>query len=160
MRFKVQERKRIQIVDFRGSKQLPTKDIEDELKKRDAQIRVDTFYDPAKARRVESILKEMLVLKGLPFAKVRHEAKAMGSAGQQLSFIIDEGPKTKIKEIVFEGNKVFSDRRLRFRMSKLKPAGFFNLSWLCAARRATRRASGWGTTRTRAATAGGSRTCT
>ena len=54
----------------------------------------------------------------------------MGSAGQQLSFIIDEGPKTKIKEIVFEGNTVFSDRRLRFRMGKLKPAGFFNLSWL------------------------------
>ncbi len=130
VRFKVQERKRIQIVDFRGSKQLTTTNIEDELKKRDAQIRVDTFYDPAKARRVESIIKEMLVLKGQPFGTVRHEAKAMGSAGQQLSFIIDEGPKTKIKEIVFEGNTVFSDRRLRFRMGKLKPAGFFNLSWL------------------------------
>ncbi len=130
VRFKVQERKRILIVDFRGSKQLPTKDIEEELKKREAQIRVDTFYDPAKARRVESILKEMLVLKGLPFATVRHEAKAMGSAGQQLSFIIDEGPKTRIKEIVFEGNKVFSDWRLRFRMKKLQPVGFFNLSWL------------------------------
>jgi outer membrane protein assembly factor BamA len=72
VRFKVQERKRIQIVDFRGNKQLPTKDIEEELKKRDAQIRVDTFYDPAKARRVEAIIKEMLVLKGRPFGTVRH----------------------------------------------------------------------------------------
>ncbi len=130
VRFKVQERKRIQIVDFRGSKQLTSTNIEDELKKRDATIRVDTFYDPAKARRVESIIKEMLVLKGQPFAKVHHEAKAMGAAGQQLSFVIDDGPKTKIKEIVFDGNKVFSGRRLRWRMSKMKQAGFFNLSWL------------------------------
>ena len=160
MRFKVQERKRIQIVDFRGSKQLTTTNIEDELKKRDAQIRVDTFYDPAKARRVESIIKEMLVLKGRPFAKVRHEAKAMGSAGQQLSFIIDEGPKTKIKEIVFEGNKVFSDRRLRFRMKKLKPAGFFNLSWLSRQDDLRGEQVAGGRRGRRAATAGGSRTCT
>ena len=47
----------------------------------------------------------MLVLKGRPFATVRHEAKAMGGAGQQLSFIIDEGPKTRIKEIVFDGQQ-------------------------------------------------------
>ena len=44
VRFKVTERKRIQIVDFRGTKELSTSTIEDELKKRDAQIKVDTFY--------------------------------------------------------------------------------------------------------------------
>ena len=48
----------------------------------------------------------------------------------QVSFVIDDGPKAKIKEIVFDGNTVFSDAKLRGRLKKLKPAGFFNLSWL------------------------------
>jgi outer membrane protein insertion porin family len=130
VRFYVTERKRIQIVDFRGSKDLNTSTIEDELKKKDAQIKVDTFYDPAKARKVEKIIEEMLAAKGRPFAKVRHEAKNIGSAGQQLSFIIDDGPKAKIKQIVFDGNKVFDDGKLRGEMKKLKEPGFFNLSWL------------------------------
>ncbi|HVO12474.1 MAG TPA: POTRA domain-containing protein, partial [Vicinamibacteria bacterium] len=60
VRFRVTERKRIQIVDFRGSKDLTTSNIEDELKKRDSQIKIDTFYDPVKARKVETIIKEML----------------------------------------------------------------------------------------------------
>jgi outer membrane protein insertion porin family len=43
--FVVSERKRIQIVDFRGSKALSTSTIEDELKKKDAVLKIDTFYD-------------------------------------------------------------------------------------------------------------------
>jgi outer membrane protein insertion porin family len=130
VRFKVTERKRIQIVDYRGSKDLSTSTIEDELKKRDAQIKIDTFYDPAKARKVEAIIKEMLAAKGKPFATVKHEAKNIGGSGQQLSFVIDEGAKAKIDEIVFDGNTVFSDDTLRGKMKKLKEPGLFNLSWL------------------------------
>ena len=128
--FVVTERRRIQIVDFRGSKELTKSTIEDELKKKDAQIKIDTFYDPIKARKVESIIKEMLAAKGRPFGTVKHEAKNVGASGQQLSFVIDEGPKAKVKEIVFAGNEVFSDKTLRGRMKKIKEPGFFNLSWL------------------------------
>jgi outer membrane protein insertion porin family len=130
VRFYVTERKRIQVVDFRGSKELRTSTIEDELKKQDAQIKIDTFYDPAKARKVEHIIEGMLAAKGRPFAKVTHEAKNLGTSGQQLSFVIDDGPKAKIKQIVFSGNQVFSNSELRGAMKKLKQPGFFNLSWL------------------------------
>ena len=97
VRFKVTERKRIQIVDFRGSKELSTSTIEEALKKADAQIKIDTFYDPAKARKVEKIIKEMLAEKGRPFGAVKHEAKNIGGSGQQLSFIVDDGPKAKVR---------------------------------------------------------------
>ncbi|MGE5127451.1 MAG: outer membrane protein assembly factor BamA [Betaproteobacteria bacterium] len=130
VRFVVTERKRIQIVDYRGAKDLTTSTIEDELKKREAQVKIDTFYDPAKARKVESIIREMLAAKGRPFATVKHEAKTIGGSGQQLSFIIDEGPKAKVQEIVFDGNTVFSDAKLRGVMRNVKQPGFFNLSWL------------------------------
>jgi outer membrane protein insertion porin family len=128
--FVVTERRRIQIVDYRGSKDLTTSTIDDELKKRDAQVKIDTFYDPAKARKVESIIKEMLAAKGRPFATVKHEAKNVGASGQQLSFVIDEGAKAKVKQIVFDGNEVFSDDALRGKMKKVKQPGLFNLSWL------------------------------
>jgi outer membrane protein insertion porin family len=128
--FVVRERKRIQIVDYRGSKALTNTTIEDELKKKEATIKVDTFYDPGKARHVESVILQMLKEKGLTFASVKHETKNIGSAGLQLSFIIDEGPKTKVKEISFSGNQVFSDGKLRGQMKKIKQAGFMNFSWL------------------------------
>jgi outer membrane protein insertion porin family len=130
VRFRVTERKRIQIVDYRGSKELSTSTIEEALKKADAEVKIDTFYDPAKARKVEAIIREMLNQKGRPFATVKHEAKTIGGAGQQLSFIIEDGPKAKVAEIVFEGNEVYSDATLRGKMKKIKEPGFFNLSWL------------------------------
>ena len=130
VRFVVTERKRIQIVDFRGSKQLTTSSIEDELEKREARVRVDTFYDQARAHKVESIIKEMLAAKGRPFATVRHEAKTIGGSGQQLSFIVDDGPKTRVKEIVFDGNETFSDDKLEGVMKNIREPGVFNLSWL------------------------------
>jgi outer membrane protein insertion porin family len=128
--FRVSERKRVQIVDYRGSKSLTHTEIEDELKKRDVALKIDTFYDPAKARRVEGVIKQMLDDKGRPFAKVTHEAKAIGGAGEQVSFVVDEGPKVKIKAITFDGNHAFTGGTLRHHMKKIKAAGFWNLSWL------------------------------
>ncbi len=128
--FVVKERKRIQIVDYRGSKALTTSNIEDKLKEKDAAVKIDTFYDPAKARRVEQLILDMLHEKGRPFGTVKHDTKTIGGAGLQLSFIIDDGPNTKVKEIDFSGNHVFSDSALRAAMKKIKPAGFWNLSWL------------------------------
>ena len=128
--FFVTERRRIQIVDYRGSKELTQSTIDEELKKRDAQVKMDSFYDPSKARKVEGIIKEMLAAKGYPFGSVKHEAKNIGASGQQLSFVIDQGPKAKVNEIVFDGNEVYGDDKLRGRMKKIKQPGFFNLSWL------------------------------
>ena len=128
--FRVVERKRIQIVDYRGSKVLTTSTIEDELKKKEAALKIDTFYDIGKAKRVESILRDMLAEKGRPFATVKHEAKPIGGSGQQVSFVINDGPKARVKEIDFVGNQVFSSGKLRGQMKKVKQRGFWNMSWL------------------------------
>ena len=78
----VNERKRIQIVDYRGSKALSTTDHRRRAEEEGgAASSIDTFYDLGKARRVEPILKEMLAEKGHPFAKVKHDAKSVGGAG-------------------------------------------------------------------------------
>jgi outer membrane protein insertion porin family len=122
--FVVEERKRVQAVDYRGAKSISTANIEDELKKKDAALRVDSFYDPAKARRVEGAIKQMLLEKGRPFATVTHEVKPLGTAAAQITFVIDEGPKARVKEIVFTGNHAFSDGELRGQMHKVTPRRF------------------------------------
>jgi len=128
--FRVTERKRIQIIDYRGSKALTNTNIEDGLKEKEEGLKIDTFYDPAKARKIEVLIKQMLEAKGYPFATVKHEAKVIGGAGQQVSFVITDGAKAQIKEIDFTGNVKFSDGELKGRLKKLKAKGFWNLSWL------------------------------
>jgi outer membrane protein insertion porin family len=128
--FQLQERRRIQIIDYRGSKALTKTNIEDELKKKELALRIDTFYDPARARKVEDVIRGMLAEKGKPFAKVKHDAKNVGGSGLQISFVVDDGPSSKVKSIEFEGNQIYSDAKLRGAMKKIKQAGFFNLSWL------------------------------
>src|SRR5882672_9274964 len=128
--FVVSERKRIQIVDFRGSKALTKTTIEDELKKKEAALKVDTFYDLGKARHVEHILREMLAEKGRPFATVKHDAKPVGASGLQVSFVIDDGPKAKVKRVDFVGNQVFSDATLGRHMKNVRLRGFWRLGWL------------------------------
>ena len=140
--FTVSERKRVQIVDFRGSKALTKTSIEDKLKEKEATLRLDSFYDPSKARRAEDVIREMLKEKGRLFGTVKHEARTIGGSGEQVIFTIDDGPKTKIKAINFENNTVYSDGRLRGEMKKLKQAGFWNLSWLSG--KATYNEEKWG----------------
>jgi outer membrane protein insertion porin family len=128
--FVVKERRRVQIVDYRGSKTLTTSNIEDELKKKEAALKIDSFYDPGKARRVEAIIRQMLVEKGRPFASVKHEAKVVGGAGYQVSFILDDGPQAKVQNISFAGNQICSDGKLRGKMKKIKGKGFTSLTWI------------------------------
>ena len=121
--FVVRERKRIQIVDYRGAKSVSTAAIEEALKAKEATLRIDSFYDPARARRVEGVIKDLLVEKGRPFATVRHDARAVGAGGLQVSFVVDEGPRAAVRRVEFVGNRVFSEGELRGRMKKIKGGG-------------------------------------
>jgi outer membrane protein insertion porin family len=128
--FQVDERRRIQVVDYRGNKALSTSALEDELKKRKIVPRVDTFYDLRQARRVEAAIRSMLEEKGRPFSKVTHRLRPVGSGGAQLSFEIEEGDLVRVKSIDFVGNTVASDAALRRAMKNTKTTGFWSLAWL------------------------------
>jgi outer membrane protein insertion porin family len=132
--FQVDERRRIQFIDYRGSKALSSSTIEEELKKKDAALRVDSFYDIGKARRVESIIKQMLDEKGRPFATVKHEVKPVGAGGVQVSFVIDEGSKIRVQDIDFVGNAAFTDAQLRGAMKNIRSADFMTFGWISGKR--------------------------
>jgi outer membrane protein insertion porin family len=130
VRFVVQERRRVQVVDFRGSKALGNSAIEERLKQQDAAVRIDSFSDVGRMRRAERVIREMLAEKGRHFATVQHQARNLGGAGLQVTFAIDDGPRTRVRRVDFVGNQAVSDGRLRGAMKKIQPAGLWNLSWL------------------------------
>ena len=129
VRFRVLERARLRVVDFQGSKELSSTEIADRLKKEQAALPLDTFFDPGRARRAENVVRRMLGEKGYLFATVKHETRPLGGAGVQVSFAITDGLRARVRQVDFEGNQAFSDGALKGRM-KTKERGFWNLSWL------------------------------
>jgi outer membrane protein insertion porin family len=129
VRFRVAERARLRVVDFQGSKELSPTEITDRLKKEQASLPLDNFFDPGRARRAENVVKRMLGEKGYLFATVKHETRPLGGAGVQVSFVIADGLRARLRQVGFEGNQAYSDGTLKRRM-KTKERGFWNLSWL------------------------------
>jgi outer membrane protein insertion porin family len=126
--YNMEERQRVKIVDFVGSKVLETSKIDDKLKENNAQIRLDTFIDPALLRKIEGIIRDMMKDKGFQSAEVTHEIKEV-SGGPKLvhvTFNMSEGPKVKIRRVVFTGNKDVSSSTLERRLKENKAHGFLS----------------------------------
>ncbi len=120
--YDMEERQRVKIVDFVGSKKLETTKIDEKLKENNAQIRLDTFIDPALIRKIEGIIRDMMKEKGFQSAAISHEIKAIegGPKLVHVTFTMSEGPKVKIRTVEFTGNSAMSDGRLRRKMKDNK----------------------------------------
>ena len=128
--YNMEERQRVKIVDYVGSKQIEASKVDDKLKEANAQIRLDTFIDPALVRKVAGIVRDMLKEKGFQDATVTPEIKGVEGGPKQvhLTFHMEEGPIVKIRHIEFTGNTVMSDRTLRKQMKENR--AHWLLSWL------------------------------
>jgi outer membrane protein insertion porin family len=128
--YNMEERQRVKIVDYVGSKKLETSKIDEKLKEANAQVRLDTFIDPGLIRKVEGIVRDMLKEKGFQSASVTHEIKPVtgGPKLVHLTFTLDEGPKVKIRQIEFLGNKAVDDATLRKQMKENRAQWW--LSWI------------------------------
>jgi outer membrane protein insertion porin family len=122
IKYDLEERQRIKIVDYTGSKQLESTKIDEKLKEESVTIRLDSFVDDALIRRVKGIVKAMLSEKGFLDSSVTHAITPVtsGTKTVNLTFTIKEGPKYKIRAIDFVGNKDVSDRKLRGKMKDTK----------------------------------------
>ncbi|MCR4373536.1 MAG: outer membrane protein assembly factor BamA, partial [Acidobacteria bacterium] len=126
--FIIEERRRVKIVDYPGSKEVPVADIEKKLSELSIDLKLDSPIDDAIVRRVAGVVKELYSEKGFQFATVTPSTKPM-AGGQKLvhlSFTIDQGPKVKIREVVFDGNEQVSDGDLRGQLKVNKARGFLS----------------------------------
>jgi outer membrane protein assembly factor BamA len=90
--YNMAERPRVKIVDFVGSKPIATSKLDARLKKEHVELRLDTFLDEATIRKVETIVRAMMVEKGFQNAVVTSQIQPLGSPTLvRRRFHIDEG---------------------------------------------------------------------
>ncbi len=103
----------------------------------------DPVNDVLIKRSKEKIIKKYD--KYYPFATVDSKVAEDGKGGAEITFVLNEGYATKVQHILFEGNKVMSDKELRlvvdtstwawtFDTSYFPSGRFLKFSWL----------TGWG----------------
>ncbi len=129
--YEMEERQRVKIVDYSGTKQLESTKIDEKLKDENVTIRLDSFIDDSTIRRVKGVIRRMLAEKGFLDSTVTHKITPLEGKPKlvNLTFTISEGPKYKIRKIDFVGNKAMSDKALKGQMKDTKERSFW-LSWI------------------------------
>jgi len=130
--FHIEERARVKAVDYMpalGTKtQVETSKIEDQLKEKNVRVNLDSFVDEATIRRVKGIIREVYAEKGYQDVTIEHKLAELPAGPKlvHLTFIINQGPKYKIKAVAFDGNTAFSDSALRSQLKENKPKNWYS----------------------------------
>jgi outer membrane protein insertion porin family len=126
--FHMEERERVKIVDYTGSKKIDTAKLDERMRAGNAQIRLDTFIDDATVRRAEGVLRDMMKEEGYQYATITHKIETIAGGPKlvHLTFDVEEGPKVKIRQLDFVGNSAVSDGKLRSQVKHNKARGFLS----------------------------------
>ncbi len=119
----VKEKPTIREIRYEGLSAVSQSDVLDRFKERKVGLSQESQYDPTKVKKAEVVLKELLAEHGRQFATVRTEIRPIPPASVGVSFVVKEGPKVKVGNINFEGNKHLGRRYLRASMRNLRPLG-------------------------------------
>ena len=127
--YNMEERERVKIVNYEGSKQIDRAKIDEQLRARSIELRLDSFLDNGTIRRIETVLREMMAEKGFTNAQVSHTVTAVAGGPKlvNVTFTVGEGPKIKIRSIDFVGNVAKADGTLKRKMKDNKTPGIFGL---------------------------------
>ncbi|MGH9346450.1 MAG: BamA/OMP85 family outer membrane protein [Vicinamibacterales bacterium] len=125
--YHMEERERVKVVSYDGTKKIDRTKIDEKLKEAGIQLRLDSFLDQGIIRRVESVLRDMMAEKGYQAAEVSHVITPVAGGPKlvNVSFTIAEGPKVKIRDVEWLGNAAFGDGTLTRKMKENKPKGLF-----------------------------------
>lgn len=118
--FEVRELPIIRDLVFDGSQAVTEADILKTFRERRVGISKESVYDPVKARNAIRILRELYASKGYPNAKVDLRTEEVSATSIAITFDIDQGNRSRIVEIEFEGNENFKDGELRAALQLVK----------------------------------------
>lgn len=121
--FEVRELPIIRDLQFKGAKAIVESDILKQFREKRVGISKEAVYDPVKARNATRILREMLASKGFPNAKVTVQEDEVSATSIALTFIVEQGNRSRIVEIEFDGNEHFKDSELRNALELVKKTG-------------------------------------
>lgn len=123
--FEVKERPLLLDIKYEGLKSVQQSTVLEEFRKRSVGLSKESQYDAVKAKRAASVIKELLANEGHPEATVDPIREDISQTAVSLTFRINEGPRFRVADIEFEGNKIFSSSYLRSQMKLVKQLGLF-----------------------------------
>ncbi|MCW5298648.1 outer membrane protein assembly factor BamA [Herbaspirillum lusitanum] len=118
----VEERPAIASVDFTGIKEFDKEQLTKALK--EIGVAESRIFDKSQVDRAEQELKRQYLSRGLYGAKVTTTITPVERNRVAVTFAVDEGDTSRIKQINIIGNKAFSDGTLRDQL-KLTTPGWF-----------------------------------
>ena len=121
--FEVKELPIVRDLQFKGAKALTESDILKEFREKRVGISKESVYDPVKARNATRILREMLASKGYPNATVSVKEDEVSATSIAVTFNIEQGLRSRIVDIQFEGNQHFKSSELRNALVLVKETG-------------------------------------
>ncbi|HEY6356744.1 MAG TPA: outer membrane protein assembly factor BamA, partial [Vicinamibacterales bacterium] len=126
--FHFEERAKLKGVEYLGSKVVEVSKIEDELKKKGLELRLDSFVDETTVERVKGVVKQLYADEGYEYATVTPAMTAVQGVAKLvvLTYQIDQGPQIKIRQIEFDGAKAFTSKQLAGEMKDNTVGGFWS----------------------------------
>jgi len=120
--FHVVEKQTVKYIEYKGNSAIKTEKLVEDVDIRTGSI-LNIFDIKKNIQRIELQYKE----KNYQSVEVTYETEDVGNNQVRLIFVIEEGEKVRIKEIIFEGNEAYKDKKLK-KMMKSSEKGFW--SWL------------------------------
>ncbi len=124
--FEVAELPIIRDLQFKGTKAIVESDILKAFRENRIGISKEAVYDPVKARNASRVLREMLASKGYPNAKIKIIEEEVSATSIGVTFEIDQGNRSRIVKIEFEGNEKFKDGELRKQLQLVQETGLIS----------------------------------
>jgi outer membrane protein insertion porin family len=124
--FEVKELPIIRDLQFKGAKALTESDILKEFREKRVGISKEAVFDPVKTVAAKRTLREMLASKGYPNAKVDVKTDEVSATSVAVTFDVDQGNRSRIVQIDFEGNQHFKDSELRDALQLVKETGLIS----------------------------------
>lgn len=120
--YTVVEKPIVRAVSITGNKEIATDKLRDAI-----ELKNNSVFSSGLLTKSEKKIKSMYADEGYYLAEVSSSTTKSGKNGIRVTFTVKEGEKVLIKKIAFEGNTVFSQRKLRKQM-ETKEKWF--LSWI------------------------------
>ncbi|MRR53222.1 MAG: outer membrane protein assembly factor BamA [Deltaproteobacteria bacterium] len=120
--YTVVEKPFVRAVSITGNKEIASDKLRDAI-----ELKNNSVFSGGLLAKSEKKIKSMYADEGYYLAEVSSSTTKSGKNGIRVTFTVKEGEKVLIKKIAFEGNTVFSQRKLRKQM-ETKEKWF--LSWI------------------------------
>ena len=112
--YHLEERPRVKLVTYQGTSVIDRAKIDERLRDKDIELRLDSFLDDRSLARIDRVLRDMMSEKGYARAEVSHAVTAVAGGPKLVSvaFTINEGPNLMIRDVEFLGNRSVADGTL------------------------------------------------